>query len=632
MEDTNYIIKDIYQGGYGTFDPKGPIYSTDPRTGKKKSTFSGYRLGAGEMGTPTKPDTANQIQQVANLLNQGMIPIEVGALSPDVFSQIPKTHFKEISRMGKLTGAKFSVHAPIVEPSGVGERGWSEINRELAERQLMDVVDKTTELNDKGGIPITIHSANMGGSEYKMTKDGKKIERMVVINRETGEQRALEEEKLFYPGGKVVETPFTPERRLRSLNNTSWDNSLFQIEVNRENADRILKDSNPIFIQKSAELKAIEDQARRRGVIVDLPELSDKEAVEINKVNSAREFISQAQLNANAIFSQAYKMAKEDGDTKQLEYLQKISEQYGKNIGLEKGGEGNNLVIKNLERYYNPAIQSQAIQILRDQLNELEPRTFVPIEEFALKKSSETFANVAFHAYDKYKDKAPKISIENLYPGMPFSMKKEGENGLPGVKDLIEETRKKFVQKAMDKGISESEAKKQAENIIGMTFDVGHLNIAKKKGFTDKDLAKESAEIAKYVKHVHLTDNFGFSDSHLPPGMGNVPFKEHLENLEKAGVLKDTLKIVEAGGWVQHFGSSPLPYTLEGMGSSIQAGKGPYWSQAPGLYQDYFGGYGMMLPQVNYETFGSGFSQLPSELGGVRPGAQGSRLSGRGME
>jgi len=39
-----------------------------------------------------------------------------------------------------------------------------------------------------------------------------------------------------------------------------------------------------------------------------------------------------------------------------------------------------------------------------------------------------------------------------------------------------------------------------------------------------------------------------------------------------------------------------------------------------------------MLPQVNYETMGAGFSMLPSELGGQRGGARGNRMSGRGME
>ena len=38
-----------------------------------------------------------------------------------------------------------------------------------------------------------------------------------------------------------------------------------------------------------------------------------------------------------------------------------------------------------------------------------------------------------------------------------------------------------------------------------------------------------------------------------------------------------------------------------------------------------------MLPPVNYETFGAGFSNLPMDLGGQRPGGRG-RMSGRPME
>jgi hypothetical protein len=58
----------------------------------------------------------------------------------------------------------------------------------------------------------------------------------------------------------------------------------------------------------------------------------------------------------------------------------------------------------------------------------------------------------------------------------------------------------------------------------------------------------------------------------------------------------------------------------------------PYWNQAAGLQEGYFSGYGQMLPQINYETFGAGFSQLPQELGGQIPGAKGSRMSGRPLE
>ena len=166
----------IYQGGYSSLSPSyGDL-------------FTGYRVNASELGMALDPRTANQIQQVNNALNQGIVPIEVGVLDPQVFDQIPKQHFKEINRMAKLTGAKVSVHAPLIEPSGIDpeqRRPWDESYRELAERQLSDVVEKSIEIDDKGGMPITIHCSGIPGTEYKMTDDGKKVERLVAINKET---------------------------------------------------------------------------------------------------------------------------------------------------------------------------------------------------------------------------------------------------------------------------------------------------------------------------------------------------------------------------------------------------------------------------------------------------------------
>jgi len=40
-----------------------------------------------------------------------------------------------------------------------------------------------------------------------------------------------------------------------------------------------------------------------------------------------------------------------------------------------------------------------------------------------------------------------------------------------------------------------------------------------------------------------------------------------------------------------------------------------------------------MLPDIHYQQFGAGFSQLPSELGGsIGGGGSGGRMSGRPME
>ena len=178
-----YIIDNIYQGGYSSLSPSyGDV-------------FTGYRISPSELGAPTKPDTANQIQQVNQLLNQGIIPIEVQALSPEVFDQIPKQHFKEINQMAKITGAKISVHAPLIEPSGITQQGWSESNREQAEEQLKRVVEKSMDLGEKESVPITIHSAGIPGTEYKITEEGKKVERLIAIDQESGKMFPFEEEK-----------------------------------------------------------------------------------------------------------------------------------------------------------------------------------------------------------------------------------------------------------------------------------------------------------------------------------------------------------------------------------------------------------------------------------------------------
>ena len=204
------------------------------------------------------------------------------------------------------------------------------------------------------------------------------------------------------------------------------------------------------------------------------------------------------------------------------------------------------------------------------------------------------------------------------------------------MKKLIDDSRNKFVQKLVDeKNMDKEEAKSVAKKLIGATWDVGHLNIMKKFGFEDKDVVEATKMIAPYVKHVHLTDNFGYSDSHLAPGMGNVPIKEIMKELEKNGVLDKALKIVEAPAVVQHFKKSPHGWTLAAFGSPVYgAMMGPYWNQAYSTSVSsgggYFGGPLAYMPERHFSMYGSGFSGLPAELGGQVAGTQ-SRMSGTPM-
>ena len=585
-------MNNIYQGGYS---------SLDPNTYSPTGIYTGFRIPAGQLGAPTKADTANQIAQVNMLLNQGIIPIEVGALNPEVFDAIPKEHFKEINRMAKLTGADISVHAPLIEASGVTDQGWDESSRQLAERQLKEMVDRTSPMNEKGGMSITIHGAvKIPGKEYIITPEGKKEERIYIIDSESGKMGALKEEIKYLPGMEDLEKGkiSSPRKELETLNATQWENALSQLMHHKEDAE--------IILQKNIGLLSPQDI----DDLIKHPErvsaLTTQKRAEYERIRTASYFIQDAYQNLNGLFNKAYKSALNAGNEEDLKKLKKANEK----------------LREDLKKYPGPQGQSLAISNMITALEKVEPKTYQELEEFTLDKSAKTFANVAFHAFKNYKDKAPRINIENFHPGSAYANSED-------LKKLIVKSRKEFIDKAVSQGYSESQAQKEAERIIGVTLDVGHLNMWRKKGFTEKELLEEVKNISGFVKHVHLTDNFGYGDTHLPPGMGNVPMKEIMEELEKKGY--EGKKIVEAPGWPQHFGTSPFPYTLEAFGSEIYKG-GLTWNQTPGLIESYSGGFGQMLPQVHYETFGAGFSQLPAELGGVRAGAQGSRMSGKPME
>ncbi len=60
---------------------------------------------------------------------------------------------------------------------------------------------------------------------------------------------------------------------------------------------------------------------------------------------------------------------------------------------------------------------------------------------------------------------------------------------------------------------------------LKVTFDFGH-------GYIAKDI-KESLDILKDdIVHLHLHDNHGFADEHLPVGQGSIPYEEYRDFLK----------------------------------------------------------------------------------------------------
>ena len=621
----DYKISDIYQGGYSSFKSYPGL---SPET------------SAGSIGLTTDPRTANILQEVSTKLSTGVKHIEITAVSPDMLDQIPKQQMEEVRRLKALTGIEVSMHGPVIDTTGITQQGFSELNRESSERKIIETLNRSHDLDPKGNIIVNFHSAEgIPGTEWKQIPEGEKAgqaKRLIVVNRESGKLAPLEEERKFYPEMKELRPEiqekidkklitqeelgrkkfeelysilpvgegkiYTPEKELKVLNDTEWINNITSLENFKKQADEVMADAIPVLVPIFSEYKNGEKFE---------PTPQQRDA--LNKLERAEIFLSNVESGFNSMYNKAYKFA----DDKEKEKLKNISEQWVKD---------SKEIQKNANMLNMPILKSQLLEKAISQIRDVRaPEMYIPVEKFATEQAAKTFGNAAFEGWKKFGNSAPIVSIENPPAGFALST---GED----LRNLAEASRKQFVENAVSSGkLSEQKAKEQAEKIIGLTLDVGHMNMLRKQGFEEKDLLKEAEKVAPFLKHVHLSDNFGFEHTELPMGMGNVPLKEMMKKLGKKGF--EAKKIIEAAHWWQHFKSPPVQESLEALGSPIYSdGVGPYWNQAIGFQQGYFSGYGMMLPQTNYNTFGAGFAQLPVELGGQVQGAQGSRMSGRGME
>ncbi|MFA5856750.1 MAG: TIM barrel protein [Candidatus Pacearchaeota archaeon] len=582
---------------------------------------TGYQSRASSLGMSTDPRTANQLGELNLRLNPGIKHMEVGAIQGAVMESIPNQHLDEMRRVAKLAGVKTSMHAPIIEASGIGEKGgWEEANRLGAQIQLESALKRSHRLDPNGNVIVTVHStAQLPEMINKIKEDGKEKPTSVwIINPESGKIAPIEYEKRYFPqeGEKEGQfkpgehRPFNPDEEIKKINNEQWTSSLS--EVNRlsnygEDTLERLRSSVPDslykdLITKEINFDEIKDEEDRKTI-----------AAAQKNVIHGQIYLRDAYRGLKNLYDKAYSSAIKEEDIEKKKHDLEILNKFADDI---KGK-----IKSDIDK--DPRVLGEVVEQGLRVLGKIEPpKSWTKLQDFVVKKSAETYGNVAANAYKEFGDNSPILSIENPPAGQGLSRAED-------LRDLINESRKVFANKLKDQGIGEREANKAAEKFIGATWDVGHINMLRKKGYDDKDLIEQAKTIAPYLKHVHLSDNFGLDHTELPMGMGNVPIKEVLKVLGKKG--ENAVKVIEAGNWWQYFadkgGGNPYYPSLQSFDSPLYAmGGGPYWSQVGG-YGMYYSGQGPINPAVHHRVYGSGFENLPLELGGEMQGERG-RFSG----
>ena len=194
----------------GDYFYEGADYGFDPEYGGFSQAYSSSL--SKNISLATDPRVANQLKAASDKLNTGATAIELSFVSPDVFETIPKQHFEELNRLRKVVGknVELTLHAPLVEPSGLVKRGWDSYEREQAERQMIDAITKAHKLNPEGNVVTTFHASVAGAPaetiiwEEKMVEGEKRkvpvVKEAYVMNETTGDVATISLKPSYFEG------------------------------------------------------------------------------------------------------------------------------------------------------------------------------------------------------------------------------------------------------------------------------------------------------------------------------------------------------------------------------------------------------------------------------------------------
>ncbi len=616
-----YFKTDYYNAldrGYYHADNVAEGKMSEMEASEKITDLTAIDIGTSEAGI----DGATPLQHLQAAIKQGAAKMEFtffgqGKSSGQQYSPeaIGKAEREQIRELSKLNEVKFTTHASVAinGASGLTKEGFHEEARAMALKEINKAIDFAGDASSGGAVVFHTGEwqrplSDIKGQMFKEYKDEEKKSPIMVADRMTGEISAFRrDQSVFEPKFHTAETY---EKELGKPIIGMRDNNGLLVEKNDwvDINGNAIKREWLLKPEKSGDLFNRVPVWNKDKTNFEVNERKyedfEKEAKEMDiapEVLFMKSQIANSVLQAKGqslMYAKDYEHFREGRDAikKALDMYSKIEENMPEaekwKLLVQKGYVDSNLVppanvmptkyltekLKQHEdqmRHIHESSASADAQA-RQALEKMNRVTTV--EDVGMSKSADTIAQAGMRAMDVSKRHkkdikeaiyiAPESFMPQMYGSHPDEMRK-----------IIEESRKKMKENLMARGYSESEAKDKAKTHIKGTLDTGHFNqwrqfFQAKEGESPEKAEKrfekwfldETEKLAKegLIGHIHLTDNFGYDDEHLTPGQGNVPFKEFMKRMEKAGV-KDF--IVERGS----FNPLAMHETLSAFGSPVYA-------------------------------------------------------------
>ncbi len=532
---------------------------------------------------------------------------------------------EQIQEMAKLNQVKFSTHVTpngVMGVAGMSREGFEEQKRQEAVREINKAIEFAADASTGGAVvfhtgewqrPLTDVKGN-----FKAFSDEDKTAPVMVVDRITGDIQGFKRDQSVFEPQFLTAADLERERGIKIVGRKDKNGLLVEkgdwVDIDGNSikkewlldpnkAERLFervpkwnKEKTNFYVQERRFDDYVKEAKELKEKGIDItPEVLFMKSQIANSVLEAK--------GASLYHAQQYEDLKKERDAlmENLAFVEKLEkatppEERWKLIENIPLGRAQGIGTK-----YSASEQKMPSELIKDTIKDVTNRMrhiheasasydaraqqalekmnrVTTLEDYGLKKSTETIAEAGMNAM-YYSEKNKKKIQESIYIA-PESWLPQMYGSHPDeIRNLINKSRDEMKRMLMQKGYSRDEAESKAKEHIRATVDTGHFNQWRKywqaKPGEDPEKAEkrfekwyldEMEKLAKegIIGHVHLTDNFGYDDEHLTPGQGNVPMKEFMKRMEKAG-LKDF--IVERGG------DNPyaLQETLAEFGSPIHA-------------------------------------------------------------
>ena len=501
-----------------------------------------------------------------------------------------------IKEVAKINDVKInSVHAPmsIEGLAGFGQRGFNEQKRSQDVEEVKRSIDFAGDVSDGGAI--VVHTGEFPysikerfGDKPFTTKDGKKIKLS-----ESPYASEFAEQYIVDKRGNINAAPINKNDTTLAWNKDKRDFESRDLEFYKNLAKKNKFDENN---------KKNNSKEYRNYTDKDIDEKRYRETYENPYWLANKDKLDIALVPLNTQIREF-----NEKENNRLQQIDNLSRRLENEQDLDLRNQIKNALINLRSDSYIDDVKSSEARIKQEYKEKLLSSS---LSDYGMQKTNESVAELAIEAARVTKNKKLNKSIfiapENLWGGSYGSHPQD-------LKNIIKDSRNKFVEfatkdniiingkevkntfkkqleKIHGKKLSDREAKKYAKDHIKATFDIGHANIWRKYfDGSEKEfkqwLGKEVKELTDegIIGHVHVSDNFGYNDEHLPPGAGNAPIKEFMTHLEKSD-YKGAV-IIEPGSTDDKFPNFlNAMYDLETPVYRLHGDKTTAWTDVQGGY------------------------------------------------